>query len=56
MKVKMLCGLIGPGVDVKPGEEYECSAAEGKMLIEQGSAVPVKTERKKATAEKRETR
>lgn len=56
MKVRMLQGLSGPTVNVRPGEEHECDAEEAKRLIAAGFAEPTKSQRKTATKETREKR
>ena len=48
MKVRMKQSLQGPGVRLRPGEEYECSALEGERLILIGIADPIKQRRKRA--------
>jgi hypothetical protein len=37
----MLTGLSGPDVNVLPGEEHECTQAEGRRYIAAGLAEPI---------------
>lgn len=55
MKIKMLCGISGPEIVAKPGEEIEWpDDSEAKRMIEAGiaEAVAVKPVKKAETRKK----
>ncbi len=54
MKVRMLQGMAGPNVSLRPGDEFEGAPAECKRLIEQGAAAPIKQKKEKAVPQKAE--
>jgi len=54
MKVKLLVGRGGPGLDQNAGDEVEVSDAEGKRMIESAQAIPV-AGKKAETATKKQT-
>jgi len=52
MQVKMLVGLSG-GVTLAPGDIHNCSAAEGKRLIDAGFAEAISATAQTETAVKK---
>lgn len=41
MKIRLLVGLSGPTINMKPGDELEVTAAQAAGYISAGFAVPV---------------
>lgn len=54
MKIILFSGLSGPGINVLPGETYECDDAEAQRHIDAGHAVRAddQSEPKPAAAKK----
>lgn len=54
MKVKMLQGMAGPNINLRPGEQFEGTPEECRRLIEQGAATAIKQKKEKAVTKKPE--
>lgn len=55
MKVRALQGIVGPEINLRPGDEYEGKAEEMARWCAAGVAEPLKATRKRAVKPKPET-
>lgn len=55
MKVRALQGIVGPEINLRPGDEHEGDATEMARWCEAGVAEPLKATRRRAVKPKAET-